>query len=159
METVKKKLKQNQRDLANIFSVLVFSWVIPLFKEGYSKSLDIEDLFQSRQCDKSKILADRLQRYRISKQKQLLLKHCVWMKTLTEIWKSNRFWEQQQSQKKSAALLTAIAKTFRREYLILALLCLVNDVILKIVQPQLLRKFLLYFKYERFFFAHQIRAT
>lgn len=30
--------------------------------------------------------------------------------------------------------------------MILALLCLVNDVILKIAQPQLLRKFLLYFK-------------
>lgn len=62
METVKKKLKPNPRDTANIFSVLVFSWVIPLLKEGYSKSLETEDLFQSRQCDKSNILAERLQR-------------------------------------------------------------------------------------------------
>lgn len=63
METVKKKLKQNPRDVANILSVLVFSWVIPLFKEGSAKSqLEIEDLYQSRQCDKSKLLAEKLQR-------------------------------------------------------------------------------------------------
>lgn len=63
METVRKKLKENPRDSANIFSVLIFSWVIPLFKQGFSKPLDTEDLFQSRNCDKSNILAERLQRY------------------------------------------------------------------------------------------------
>lgn len=64
METVKKKLKENPRDNANIFSVLIFSWIIPLFKEGFKKEqLDTEDLFQSRKCDKSKILAEKLQRY------------------------------------------------------------------------------------------------
>lgn len=63
METVKKKLKQNPRDTANIFSVLIFSWIIPLFKDGFSKPLDTEDLFQSRQCDKSSLLADKLQKY------------------------------------------------------------------------------------------------
>lgn len=62
METVKKKLKDNPRDVSNIFSVLVFSWVIPLFREGSSKSLEIDDLFQSRECDKSKLLAENLQR-------------------------------------------------------------------------------------------------
>lgn len=62
METEKKQLKDNPRDSANILSVLFFSWVIPLLKEGSSKSLEVEDLFQSRQCDKSKNLADKLQR-------------------------------------------------------------------------------------------------
>lgn len=62
METVKKKLKQNPRDTANTFSVLFFSWVIPLLKSGSSKSLEIEDIFQSRQCDKSKFLAEKFQR-------------------------------------------------------------------------------------------------
>lgn len=118
METVKKKLKENPRDRANIFSVLVFSWVIPLFKEGFSKPLDTEDLFQSRKCDKSKILAEKLQ----------------------------LFWDQQQNAKNGPSLLKALAKTFWREYSVLALLCLINDVILKIVQPQFLRKFLLHFK-------------
>lgn len=62
METVKKKLKPNPRDSANILSVLMFTWVIPLLKNGYSKPLDTEDLFQSRQCDKSNLLGDKLQR-------------------------------------------------------------------------------------------------
>lgn len=118
METVRKKLKENPRDRANIFSVLVFSWVIPLFKEGYSKPLETEDLFQSRSCDKSNILAEKLQ------------------------W----FWDQQKNAKNGASLLKALAKTFWREYSVLAVLCLINDVVLKIAQPQLLRRFLLYFK-------------
>lgn len=123
METVKKKLKENPRDRANIFSILVFSWVIPLFKEGAKKPLDTEDLFQSRNCDKSKVLAEKLQ----------------------------RFWDLQQNAKNGgASLLKALVKTFWREYAVLALLCLINDVILKIVQPQFLRKFLLYFKWVTF---------
>lgn len=62
-----------------------------------------------------------------------------------------RFWErEQQNSKNGASLLKALAKTFTREYTILALLCLINDVILKILQPQFLRKFLLYFKWVVF---------
>lgn len=62
METVRKELKENPRDKANIFQILFFSWIIPLLKEGSSKPLEIEDIFQSRLCDKSKILAEKLQR-------------------------------------------------------------------------------------------------
>ncbi|XP_031635712.1 multidrug resistance-associated protein 4-like [Contarinia nasturtii] len=118
MDSVKIELKENPRDGANIFSVLFFAWVYPLLKEGSSKPLETEDIFQSRQCDKSKVLADKLQ----------------------------RFWDQEQNEKKCASLFRAIAKTFWKEYLVLALLCLVNDVILKIAQPQLFRRFLQYFK-------------
>lgn len=62
METVKKELKENPRETANIVSVLFFSWVIPLLKIGSSKVLEIEDLFQCRLCDRSGTLAEKLQR-------------------------------------------------------------------------------------------------
>lgn len=44
-------------------------------------------------------------------------------------------------------MFKAIAKLFWKEFLLLGVLCLINDVIIKITQPQLLRKFLLYFRY------------
>lgn len=45
------------------------------------------------------------------------------------------------------SLLRAIATTFWREYFLLGFWCLINDVLIRIIQPQLLRHFLLYFKY------------
>lgn len=63
METIKTKLKSNPRDTANIFSILFFTWTIPLFKESSSKILEIEDICHPRACDQSKILGDRLERF------------------------------------------------------------------------------------------------
>lgn len=45
-----------------------------------------------------------------------------------------------------SSLIRAVAKLFWKEFLLLGALCLVNDVIIRIVQPQLLRQFLLFFK-------------
>lgn len=55
---------------------------------------------------------------------------------------------EKKNDKKSAkpSLLKAVAKLFWKEFLLLGILCLMNDVIIRIVQPQLLRQFLLYFK-------------
>lgn len=61
MEGVKQKLQSNPRDTANIFSIIFFYWTIPLFKKGYAKILEIEDLFCPLQADKSKSLGERLE--------------------------------------------------------------------------------------------------
>lgn len=58
-----------------------------------------------------------------------------------------RQWTKEQNKGKNRSLLRAVAKTFWKEYLFLGFLCLINDVIIRIVQPQLLRQFLLYFKW------------
>lgn len=62
METSVPKLPTNPRDKANIFSILFFCWTLPLFKKGFRKVLDIEDIFQPIKVDKSKTLGDRLER-------------------------------------------------------------------------------------------------
>lgn len=57
------------------------------------------------------------------------------------------FGEKKNDKKSSKpSLLKAIAKLFWKEFLLLGILCLMNDVIIRIVQPQLLRQFLLHFK-------------
>lgn len=62
METSKQKLQPNPRDDANIFAILFFTWTIPLFKRGCSKSLEIEDVCQPRKNDKSTYLGDKIER-------------------------------------------------------------------------------------------------
>lgn len=63
MDFVKSSTHPNPRDTANIFSILFFYWTIPIFKKGYQKLLEIEDVFCPLEVDKSKALGERLQRY------------------------------------------------------------------------------------------------
>lgn len=60
MESTKRKFAQNPRENANIFSVLLFYWTIPIFKKGYRKILELEDIFQPLNVDRSEELGDRL---------------------------------------------------------------------------------------------------
>lgn len=62
METSKTKLKPNLRDKANILSIISFFWTVKLFKDGASKQLEIEDICEPRECDKSKYLGEKLER-------------------------------------------------------------------------------------------------
>lgn len=60
MESAKRKLPPNPREKANILSVLFFVWTLPLFKKGYAKVLELEDIFQPLTCDRSESLGNRL---------------------------------------------------------------------------------------------------
>lgn len=161
MERTKTKLKPNPRDKSNILSVLSFAWTIPLFRKRLSKHLEIDDICQPRDCDKSKNLADRLDKY--GKWSSFSAEcngiHVDFSFVVVVEWKMKnrrnvffyallcRQWTKEQNKPKNRSLLRAVAKTFWKEYLFLGFLCLINDVIIRIVQPQLLRQFLLYFKY------------
>lgn len=61
METNQPMLSTNPRESANFLSVLFFYWTLPLFRKGYSKILELDDLFQPLNADKSEILGDRLE--------------------------------------------------------------------------------------------------
>ena len=62
MESTQQKCSPNPRDNTNIFSILFFTWTIPLFKKGYGKILQIEDMFQPMKSDHSNLLGDRLEK-------------------------------------------------------------------------------------------------
>lgn len=61
MESIQRKLPANPGEKINIFSCLLFTWTIPLFKKGYAKVLQLDDIFQPLNCDKSDVLGDRLE--------------------------------------------------------------------------------------------------
>lgn len=57
-----QKRSENPREKANIFSILTFWWTIDLFRKGYSKVLELEDLFKPLEVDKSEVLGTRLEK-------------------------------------------------------------------------------------------------
>lgn len=61
MESFRRKLPPNPREKANILSVLLFTWTLPLFRKGYAKILELEDIFQPLTSDRSESLGDRLE--------------------------------------------------------------------------------------------------
>lgn len=62
MESSRKTLPRNPRERSNILSILLFTWTIPLFKKGYTKVLQLDDIFQPLPYDKSELLGDRLEK-------------------------------------------------------------------------------------------------
>lgn len=62
MEQSEQKNSENPREKANIFSILTFWYTLDLFKKGYTKVLEINDLFKPLKCDESGSLGDRLEK-------------------------------------------------------------------------------------------------
>lgn len=57
-----QKNEENPREKANFLSTLSFFWTIDLFRKGYSKELEISDLYKPLKCDESDRLGDRLEK-------------------------------------------------------------------------------------------------
>uniref|UniRef100_A0A0P6IW43 Putative abc transporter c family member n=1 Tax=Aedes aegypti TaxID=7159 RepID=A0A0P6IW43_AEDAE len=118
MESIRRKLATNPREKANILSVLTFWWTIDLFRKGYNKVLELQDLFKPLEVDKSEALGDRLEKK----------------------------WFAQQSGPGRPSLIKAIFRTFWWEYTILGFICVVNDIFIRLAQPIFLGWLLQYFR-------------
>ena len=55
MEQVRVEQKKNPRDDAGFFSIVFFWWMNPLLALGYSRDLELEDLFEPRKEDASEV--------------------------------------------------------------------------------------------------------
>jgi ATP-binding cassette subfamily C (CFTR/MRP) protein 4 len=62
MEQNDQKVSDNPREKANFLSIITFFWTIPFFKKGYSKVLELEDLYKPLKSDESANLGDRLEK-------------------------------------------------------------------------------------------------
>lgn len=56
------KQLENPREKASVFSVLTFYWTFGLFRKGYSKVLELEDLVRPLNADRSERLGNLLSR-------------------------------------------------------------------------------------------------
>ena len=55
MEQVRIEQAKNPRDEAGFFSIVFFWWMNPLLALGYSRDLELEDLFEPRKEDGSEV--------------------------------------------------------------------------------------------------------
>uniref|UniRef100_A0A667Z5H1 Multidrug resistance-associated protein 4-like n=1 Tax=Myripristis murdjan TaxID=586833 RepID=A0A667Z5H1_9TELE len=63
MEKVTKDAKANPATTASLFSKVFFCWLNPLFRIGYKRRLEEDDMYEVLQEDRSKRLGDELQRH------------------------------------------------------------------------------------------------
>ncbi|XP_025156981.1 multidrug resistance-associated protein 4-like isoform X2 [Harpegnathos saltator] len=122
MDSTRTKSRPNPRENANIVSVLLWWWTIDLFRKGYTKSLDMEDLYEPLKEDRSNALGDRLEKQ--------------WTIEL----------ENSKKQKRMPSLLKTVVRTFLSEFAHLALMQLIVEFFIRLYTPMLLRTLLLYFR-------------
>ncbi|XP_011700174.1 PREDICTED: probable multidrug resistance-associated protein lethal(2)03659, partial [Wasmannia auropunctata] len=118
MDSTKIKSKPNPREKANIVSVLLWWWTIKLFRTGYKKDLEVEDLYEPLKADRAKLLGDRLEKR----------------------W--NIELENSKKWKRSPSLLKTIFRTFLWEYSMLGILQIFNEFVIRLGTPLLLGGFL-----------------
>lgn len=61
MESAARVLPPNPRENANFLSVLCFAWVVPFFKKGFKKNLQLEDVYRVLERDRSESMGDQLE--------------------------------------------------------------------------------------------------
>ncbi|XP_043486922.1 ATP-binding cassette sub-family C member 4-like isoform X1 [Polistes fuscatus] len=122
MDSSKSKIKPNPREKANFISVLFWWWSLNLFKVGYKKVLETDDLYDPLKEDSSTALGDRLEKR----------------------WKIEL--ENAKKRKRSPYFLRAIFRTFLMEYFLLGLLQILNEFVIRLGTPLLLGGLLRYFR-------------
>ncbi|KAG5681565.1 hypothetical protein PVAND_010984 [Polypedilum vanderplanki] len=117
MEQSNQKVADNPREKANFVSIVTFFWTIPLFRKGYKKVLEIEDLYRPLKVDESENLGDRLEQN----------------------------WTKQLNGAKKPSLMRALSRTFWKEYMILGLYAFTTDIVIRLSLPFFLGRLLDYF--------------
>jgi len=120
------KQDPNPRIEANILSKTFFWWLHPLLRLGYSKDLDINDLYQTSPENSSEILCDTLQR--------------EWNKELDQASRMEK------GSKAKPSLFKAIWASFGWEFMFYGVFTFIEECGLKIGQPLCLRMVVRYFQ-------------
>lgn len=103
-------------------SVLLWWWTIGLFKTGYKKILEREDLYEPLKVDRSNLLGNRLEKR----------------------WKIEL--ENSKKWKRNPSLLKTIFRTFLWEYFLLGVIQILNEFVIRLGMPLLLGGLLRYFR-------------
>ncbi|XP_050309256.1 ATP-binding cassette sub-family C member 4-like [Anthonomus grandis grandis] len=121
MDFTKENVNPNPRDKSTPFGILFFTYTFGMFKKGYSKTLQVDDLYNPIKSDRSMLLGDRLER--------------AW----------NKLYEKDKNTKKKASLLVALIVAFWPEYTSLGINIVLMS-IFQLVQPLVLGQLLDFFR-------------
>ncbi|XP_055606100.1 ATP-binding cassette sub-family C member 4-like [Uranotaenia lowii] len=123
MEAPKVTLSRNPRKTAGLLSHLTFWWTIDMFRKGSSRTLELSDIYQPLDKDRSEKLGDELERN--------------WNRQLRKASKKSNG---------RPSLIRAVSWTFWRDWLLLSVITFFSEIVLRIAQPILLGRLLLYFR-------------
>ncbi|KAI5613509.1 multidrug resistance-associated protein 4 [Silurus asotus] len=121
MEPIGKDARTNPAASANIFSKILFCWLNPLFRIGYRRRLEEDDMYKLLPSDGSKRLGEELQGY--------------WDHEVETAAKELR----------TPKLTKAIIKCYWKPYTLLGIFTFIEEFI-KLVQPVFLGKLIRYFE-------------
>ncbi|XP_054480100.1 ATP-binding cassette sub-family C member 4-like [Anoplopoma fimbria] len=121
MEKVSKDTKTNPEATASLFSKIFFCWLNPLFRIGYKRKLEEDDMYEVLAEDRSERLGQDLQRY--------------WDNEVQKATKELR----------TPSLSKCIIQCYWKPYAVLGFFTLVEEVI-KVIQPVVLGKMITYFE-------------
>ncbi|XP_033954626.1 ATP-binding cassette sub-family C member 4-like [Pseudochaenichthys georgianus] len=121
MEKDSKETKTNPAASAGLVSKIFFWWLNPLFRIGYKRKLEEEDMYDVLTEDRSKNLGQDLRRY--------------WDAEIQKATKELR----------PPSLTKCIIKCYWKPYGVLGIFTLIEEVI-KVVQPVFLGKMIIYFE-------------
>uniref|UniRef100_A0AAX7UNR1 Multidrug resistance-associated protein 4 n=1 Tax=Astatotilapia calliptera TaxID=8154 RepID=A0AAX7UNR1_ASTCA len=121
MEPPRKEAKDNPSASANLLSKIFFCWLNPLFRIGYRRKLQEDDMYKVLPEDASDRLGEELQRY----------------------W--NQEIQQAANDLRSPKLTKALIECYWKSYLLIGSYIFIEEVI-KVIQPVLLGKLIEYFE-------------
>ncbi|XP_014275641.1 probable multidrug resistance-associated protein lethal(2)03659 [Halyomorpha halys] len=123
MESDKDKTgkKGNPRAAASIISALTFSWTLPLFWEGHSRDLTVEDLPEPLKEHSSGYLGDQIEK--------------LWDEEVAKA----------QLKKKEPSLLRVVVKMFGLRLMLYGTVIFFSEIVLRVGQPLLLGGLIRYF--------------
>ncbi|XP_060517933.1 ATP-binding cassette subfamily C member 4-like [Cylas formicarius] len=102
---------------ANILSKICFTWIVPLFRKGFKRDLEEDDLYPALSAHDSTYLGDKLERE----------------------------WEKEVKNKKDPSLWKALMRVFGKQVAVLGVAYLIIEVVIRLSQPLALSKLLDYY--------------
>uniref|UniRef100_A0A669BKR5 Multidrug resistance-associated protein 4 n=1 Tax=Oreochromis niloticus TaxID=8128 RepID=A0A669BKR5_ORENI len=122
MEPLRKEAKDNPSASANLLSKIFFCWLNPLFRIGYRRKLQEDDMYKVLPEDASDRLGEELQR-----------------------WYWNQEIQQAANELRPPKLTKALIQCYWKSYLLIGSYIFIEEVI-KVIQPVLLGKLIEYFE-------------
>uniref|UniRef100_A0A4W6FYM0 Multidrug resistance-associated protein 4 n=1 Tax=Lates calcarifer TaxID=8187 RepID=A0A4W6FYM0_LATCA len=121
MEPLRKEARDNPSASANLLSKIFFCWLNPLFRIGYKRKLEEDDMYKVLPEDASNRLGEELQ------------------------WYWNQEVQQAAKEMRPPKLTTVLVHCYWRSYSLIGIYIFIEEVI-KVIQPVLLGKLIEYFE-------------
>ncbi|KAM4609455.1 ATP-binding cassette sub-family C member 4-like [Polymixia lowei] len=121
MEPLRKEARDNPSATANLLSKMFFCWLNPLFRIGYKRKLEEDDMYKVLPEDGSKRLGEELQ--------------CYWDREVEKAAKDLR----------TPKLTKVLIQCYWRSYSLIGIYTFIEEAI-KVIQPVLLGKLIEYFE-------------